>query len=47
MPKSQPLRHGTSDDKIASDMKGTDVFQQIHSPGTAADGPKAQNESRE
>ena len=25
----------------------TDVFQQIHSPGAAADGPKAQNESRE
>jgi hypothetical protein len=127
MPKSQPLRHGTTDDKIASDMKGkmwispdagevvrmefasvsplglnflvsvksfrgvvdqrkvngevwlpsrqdfvaqgrqlvagfrmrqvsefsdylkatTDVFQQIHSPSTAADGPKAQNESKE
>jgi hypothetical protein len=127
MPKSQPLRHGTSDDKIASDMKGrmwinpdagevvrmeftsvsplglnflvsvksfqgvvdqrkvngevwlpsrqdfvaqgrqlvagfrirqvsefsdylkatTDVLQQIHSPRTAADGPKAQNESKE
>jgi hypothetical protein len=25
----------------------TDVFQQIHSPSTAADGPKAQNESKE
>jgi hypothetical protein len=127
MPKSQPLRHGTSDDKSASDMKGkmwinpdagevvrmeftsvsplglnflvsvksfegvvdqrkvngevwlpsrqdfvaqgrqlvagfrirqvsefsdylkatTDVFEQIHSPRTAADGPKAQNESKE
>jgi hypothetical protein len=127
MPKSQPLRHGTTDDKIASDMKGkmwinpdagevvrmeftsvsplglnflvsvksfrgvvdqrkvngevwlpsrqdfvaqgrqlvagfrmrqvrefsdylkatTDVFEQIHSPRTAADGPKAQNESKE
>jgi hypothetical protein len=127
MPKSQPLRHGTSDDKIASDRKGkmwinpdagevvrmeftsvsslglnflvsvksfqgvvdqgkvdgevwlpsrqdfvaqgcqlvagfrirqasefsdylkatTDVFQQIYSPSTAADGPKAQNESKE
>src|SRR5580704_4297426 len=127
MPKSQPLRHGTSDDKIASDMRGkmwinpdagevvrmeftsvsplglnflvsvksfrgvvdqrkgngeawlpsrqdfvaqgrqlvagfrirqvsefsdylkatTDVFQQIHSPSTAADGPKAHNESKE
>ena len=127
MQKSQPLRHGTSVDKIASDMKGkmwinpaagevvrmeftsvsplglnflvsvksfqgvvdqrkvngevwlpgrqdfvaqgrqlvagfrirqvsefsdylkatTDVFQQIHSLSTAADGPKAQNESKE
>ncbi len=126
-PKSQPLRHGSEDDKIASDMKGkmwinpdaaevvrmeftsvsplglnflvsvksfqgvvdqrkvngevwlpsrqdfvaqgrqivagfrirqvsefsdylkatTDVFQQIHSPSTAVDGPKAQNASKE
>jgi hypothetical protein len=126
MPKSQPLRHGTSDDKIASDMEGkmwinpdagevarmqftsvsplglnfvvsvksfqgvvdqrkvngeawlpsrqdlvaqgrqlvaglrirqvsefsdylkatTDVFQPIHSPSTAADGPKARNGSK-